>query len=193
MSVGNNLAVDGTGWFGGNTTLGNATTSDTIYLNSRFASRLEPTANNDLDLGAFSNAWNDVFSSGTLWAGVLSADGNVTLGDSGADTITFNGGVASSVAPGTHNTYDVGVLVSGAGAGAAFNDLVASGTVYMTTSTLVNSVAVSNLVMGSGKASLGAAIIMEKSDGSGCINFSFGVNGEFVTSTVSSGTYPCDF
>ena len=65
-----------------------------------------------LDIGSGSltvNSGGDLVTQGSLTvAGVSSLDGNVELGDSSTDLITFNGLVNSHIIPQTHNLYDLG-------------------------------------------------------------------------------------
>ena len=61
-TISGNLAVQG------NTRLGDATT-DLIDVTGRFSTSLLPNQNNTTDLGAFANAWRDIYASNTLRIG----------------------------------------------------------------------------------------------------------------------------
>ncbi|MBI2099260.1 hypothetical protein HYT45_02480 [Candidatus Uhrbacteria bacterium] len=62
---------------------GNAT-SDRVWMTGRLASSLLPTSNASLDLGAYVNAWRNIYASGTLYAGGVSTStlDNVVIGGS---------------------------------------------------------------------------------------------------------------
>ncbi|MEK7083627.1 MAG: hypothetical protein AAB932_00135 [Patescibacteria group bacterium] len=123
-SLSANLSLDG------NTTLGNATSTDILYINSRLAGSLIPTSNNDADLGEFARAYNDIFSSGTSYLGAVSTTGHVTFGDTtSSDIIYLNARVASDIEASVNNQSDLG------GYGNAWRDVFVSGTLYVGTLT----------------------------------------------------------
>lgn len=101
-TIGTNISTDGTLTTNGSTTLGDDATADTVTLNARFASTMNPSTNNARDLGAFGTAWRDIYASSSLRVGgssassTLSSNGNFTLGgvlqsDSTTGTSTFAG------------------------------------------------------------------------------------------------------
>jgi len=110
-TVGTNVSVSGTLTVSGNTTLGNATSTDIIYVNSYFASSLIPTANNSEDLGIYGNAWNNIFASGTSYLAHVSSTGAITVG--------------ANITSDTNNTDDLGAY------GLAWKDAYVSGTLYL--------------------------------------------------------------
>ena len=63
------ILADGNVTFNGNTTLGDAAASDTITLNARFASDLDPSTNNARDLGAYDLAFKNLYASSTIYLG----------------------------------------------------------------------------------------------------------------------------
>jgi len=86
----------------GNSTLGDAT-GDTITVAGRFSSSLNPSSNNQYDIGLFGKAWKNIYASGTIYGGT----GSYTISDaslyhggyltiSGASTSTFTGGIQAS-------------------------------------------------------------------------------------------------
>ena len=83
-----NLTVDG------NTTLGNAT-SDTITATARFASDVNPSADNTYDLGTAGNSWRNLY-----------IDGTATIASLVATTADINGGTidATSIGATTPST-----------------------------------------------------------------------------------------
>ena len=107
-----------------NATVGDATSTDRMYLNARVGSSIIPTANNLIDVGEFDRAWRNTFVSGTAYAGTLTVDGNTTLGNAISDTVTVNGLFASDLNPDGNGTRNIGNY------GYAFTNVLASGTVY---------------------------------------------------------------
>jgi hypothetical protein len=73
-----------------NATLGSSNT-DTLEVNSRITTDLEPNANNSKDIGTNGRNWRDGFFGRDLQTVNLSSTGNTTLGDAAADTVTING------------------------------------------------------------------------------------------------------
>ena len=127
-TISTNISTDGTLTTNGNTTLVYDATVDTVTLNARFASTMNPSTNNARDLGAFGTAWRDIYASSSLRVGgssassTLSSNGNITAGGLlviyGSGTSTF----ASNAAPTTNNAVDVG------GYDSAWRSIYASGT-----------------------------------------------------------------
>ncbi|MEK7516000.1 MAG: hypothetical protein AAB562_00205, partial [Patescibacteria group bacterium] len=94
-------------------------TAGTVFLTS--GDHLASLGNNNADLGQFAFAFRNIFASGTTRLGVLSTDGNTTLGDDATvDTVTLNARFASTMNPSTNNTIDLGAF------GTAFRDIYAS-------------------------------------------------------------------
>jgi hypothetical protein len=103
----------------GNTTLGNAAT-DTVTVTADVASNLIPSADNTYNLGSATDEWANIYIDGTAQVDTLQVDesatitanltvnGNTTLGDSAADTVTVTADVASNLIPSVDNTYDLG-------------------------------------------------------------------------------------
>lgn len=77
-SIGTNVSVTGTltvtdaATFNGNVTIGNLATADTLTVTARLAADLDPNANNTVDLGSFSLAFKDIYSSSTVFAADIS-------------------------------------------------------------------------------------------------------------------------
>lgn len=109
------------------TQIGASTFTGTLTINNltTFNGNATPGTNNSRDLGSVSSAWKDIYSSGTTRLGTLSNDGNTTFGDSSADTVTFNGQVASTINPNANNTLDLGTF------GNAWRNINASGTLQV--------------------------------------------------------------
>ncbi|MDP6587449.1 MAG: hypothetical protein QF535_22570, partial [Anaerolineales bacterium] len=83
-TIGNNVSVGGTLTTTGATTLNGAVTlgdagGDTLTFTGRIASDLTPTTTNNGDLGSYSYAWKDIYASGSIFAGDLYVDGNLSL------------------------------------------------------------------------------------------------------------------
>ena len=72
------LTVDGATTLNGAVTLGDAG-GDALTFTGRIASDLTPTTTNNGDLGSYSYAWKDVYASGSIFAGDLYVDGNLSL------------------------------------------------------------------------------------------------------------------
>ncbi len=68
----------------GNITFGTST-SNTITPTARFAGDLDPSTNNARDFGLFGNAWNDLFASGTVYAGVYEGVATSTFNEQSGD------------------------------------------------------------------------------------------------------------
>lgn len=148
-TIGNNVSVGGTLAVTGVTTV---------------SSDIDPDANNTIDLGAFATAYNDVFASGTVYAGVFQVDGAATFG--------------GDLNPNANNTLDIGAFTT------AFKDVFASGTVYAATSTVYSPTGTSTIYLSSGLANTGGRIILEEADGNGCMQIYFDGEG-MVTSTIT--------
>ena len=121
----------------GNTTLGNAT-SDTVTYTARAVTDFLPNADATYNLGNSSLEWNNLWLDGTanvdtlqvdenatvtggmsvggnmsttgnnVIGGNLSVNGNTSLGDTAADTVTFNADVASNIIPSADSTHSLG-------------------------------------------------------------------------------------
>jgi hypothetical protein len=161
------LSISGTSSFTGQATYQNQT---------NFGGNILPTTNNIRDIGSFGSAWRDVYSSGTANLGTLSADGNITLGDSSTDNITLNARFASTLNPNANNTIDVGTY------GTAFKDIYASGTVRFGTATAGLTIVGNALSTTSGAA--GGSITFNPGSGgnvrpaaAGTNSFDLGTNG----------------
>lgn len=72
-----NINASGTLQIGGNMTLGDNATVDTLTVNARYASTIQPTSNNVRALGAFGFAWSNIFASGTIFVNNVSSS-NIT-------------------------------------------------------------------------------------------------------------------
>lgn len=79
-------------------TFTNSTTADATQVNQDF---------NDILNGVSDGTKNISVSAGTF-AGTLTANGNVTLGTTGSNTITVNGSLASTFPVLTNNSFDIG-------------------------------------------------------------------------------------
>lgn len=196
VSVGGTFALTGAATLNGHTTLGNVTSTDILYLNSRVASSIISTVNDAIDLGEFSRAYNDVFASGTVYAdefygGTITAtstvtlNGAVTLGDAVGDDITITGYIASNVIPKTNDAYDLGAFAK------AYNDVFASGTAYSASSTVYNPSTTSTVYVSSNATNIGGQIILKAYNGT-CYAVYIGKfnDGQLgVTSTALSACY----
>lgn len=89
-----NLTVDG------NTTLGNST-SDTITATARFASDLNPSADNTYDLGTSSNSWRNANIEGTATIGTASLTNALTTANGGTGLSSYTAGDIVYYASGT--------------------------------------------------------------------------------------------
>ena len=70
---------------------------------------VQPTTNNDIDLGTSSLKFKDGYFAGDLTVdGDISLGGNITLGDADTDSVTVNADVDSHLIPNTDDTYDLG-------------------------------------------------------------------------------------
>ncbi len=183
----------------GNTTLGDATTTDTITLNARFTTDLEPTVNNSEDVGGFGNAWNDEFVSGTSYLATLTLTGSTTLGDTTtSDILYINSRIASSLIPTVHNTITLGTIGTNAygdinSSGTLFsqaakipNYISTSGTVYSASTTVFNSTGSSTVFIFTdlGVTSKGPQIIFRDATGTNCTAI-FTSNGLLLTTAAS--------
>ena len=139
--AGNNttdLGAFGTAWkdiyASGSVRIGSGTASTTISSSGNITTTGSyiPASNNSSDIGAFGTATKDIYSSGTTQLGTLSNDGNTTLGDASADTITLNARFASTLNPNANNTLDLGAF------GNAWKDIYTSGTVRIGTGTVID-------------------------------------------------------
>ncbi|MBF8280643.1 MAG: hypothetical protein HW383_416, partial [Candidatus Magasanikbacteria bacterium] len=64
-------ATNWAGFFSGNTSLGQVTSTDITNFSSRISTSLIPVSNNQLDFGEGSRAWRDLFASGTIRVGTV--------------------------------------------------------------------------------------------------------------------------
>lgn len=137
-SLGGNLAVTGAATFNGHSTLGDATTTDRIFLNARVGSSIIPTADNSIDLGEFSRAYKNIYASSTAYlAGVTS----------------------TQISPWANNASDFGNY------GFAYKDVFASGTAYSASSTVFNESSSSSVYIKSGTTNRGGQLILKAYDG----------------------------
>ena len=118
----------------GSIRVGSGAASTTISSSGNITTtgNILPASNNASDIGAFGAATKDIYSSGTTRLGTLSNDGNTTLGDTSADTITLNARFASTLNPNANNTLDIGTF------GTAWKDIYSSGTVRIGTGTIID-------------------------------------------------------
>ena len=98
---------------------------------------IEPTTDNDVDIGSSSKEFKDLYLDGTATIDTLQVDesatitanltvnGNTTLGNAATDTVTITADVASNIIPSADNTYDLGA------SGAEFKDLYIDGVAYV--------------------------------------------------------------
>jgi hypothetical protein len=96
--LGSNLKVDG------NVILGDLN-SDTVAINGRVSTSIEPSADNLHNLGSLGQRWS------SLWLGTdLQVDGNSILGSANTDTVAINAQISTSLVPSTDNTNNLGDL-----------------------------------------------------------------------------------
>jgi hypothetical protein len=119
LTVSGNATISTNLTVNGNTTIGNAAT-DTITITADVASHLIPSVDNTYDLGASTDEWRNLYIDGIAQVDTLQVDesatitanltvnGNTTLGDSAADTVTVTADVASNLIPSVDNTHDLG-------------------------------------------------------------------------------------
>ena len=93
---------------------------DTLSSVGIINSSLVPSPDNNHDLGSTIFEWRDLFIDGiahidtldidstSTFTGTASFNGDVNLGNSSADDITFNGDVINSITPNTDNIYALG-------------------------------------------------------------------------------------
>lgn len=196
----------------GNATVGNATSTDRVFLNARVASSIIPTTNNLLDIGEYERAWNNIYASGTLFASttrvydgtaqqpgyafVKDGDtgffGGTGYGMSGYIGVALDGsldfyfrdyGPTSVFAPSSSGVHHLGNYADSDGDG-VWGNVYASGTVYMGAGNIFNPTASSTLTITSGGAGLGGQIILKDSDGSGCSVMSLN-NGTLTTAAIT--------
>jgi len=130
------MTVTSTASMNGNTTIGNST-ADTLAVNSRLTSHL--IANGAYDLGSSSLEWRNLYLDGTAKVDTLTVDenatvagtlgvtgaatfnGDMTLGDATADTITVKGNFANQHTEGLATFGDkVGIATGSVTAGYVF-------------------------------------------------------------------------
>jgi len=143
----------------GNTTLGNAAT-DTVTVTADIASSLIPSVDNTHDLGAATDEWRNIYIDGTAQVDTLQVDesatitanltvnGNTTLGDTAADTVTVTADVASNLIPSADNTHDLGAT------GSEWKDL------YITGTANIDSLVADTAAISAGTATLSAATVI---------------------------------
>ena len=137
MLVNGDLHVTGTitadGDIGGQITIGDSNT-DNVVFNAEINSHVIPDVHNTYDLGSdptveyapgeFGKAWRALYAdtvvSTTLEledltvnndltvSGTSTFNGDVTLGDTSTDTVTFSGTISGNLIPTTTNFYDIG-------------------------------------------------------------------------------------
>ncbi|MBU3968829.1 hypothetical protein KJ991_01290, partial [Patescibacteria group bacterium] len=104
--IGGDLSVTG------NTTLGNATTTDITYFNSRIGSSLIPTADNILDLGDSANwlRWKSGFFGTSIGIGGNATTTGSSLLSSGAYAIDSNGTLSINTTNNQPTTFGTGLV-----------------------------------------------------------------------------------
>jgi hypothetical protein len=90
-----------------NATLGGSNT-DSLAVNARITTDLEPETNNARDIGTNGRNWRDGFFGRNLQTVNFSSTGSTTLGDATADLITANGRFNTDLVPSTDNARDLG-------------------------------------------------------------------------------------
>jgi hypothetical protein len=90
-----------------NATLGSSNT-DSLAVNARISTDLEPVTNNARDIGTNGRNWRDGFFGRNLQTVNFSSTGSTTLGDATADLITANGRFNTDLVPSTDNARDLG-------------------------------------------------------------------------------------
>ncbi|KKM94113.1 hypothetical protein LCGC14_1201640, partial [marine sediment metagenome] len=107
------LICNSTANFNSTVTLGD-NTSDLILPIGRFAADLDPSADNQRDIGAVGLEWRNLFIDGIATIDTLQVDldavfdGNMTLGSSSADNITFNGDTVGNITPNVTGVDNLG-------------------------------------------------------------------------------------
>ena len=98
---------------------------------------IEPTTDNDIDIGSSSKEFKELFLDGTATIDTLQVDesatitanltvnGNTTLGNAASDTVTITADVASDIIPSADNTHDLGA------SGSEWKDLYIDGVAYV--------------------------------------------------------------
>ena len=129
--VNGNLHATGNITADGDITIGDANT-DNVVFNADINSDIIPNTNNEFNLGsnpatggkAWKNVYADNIVANTLQlqdltvdqnfevSGTATLNGDVTLGDTSADNVTFNGKVNSNIVPTTNAFYDLGATGS---------------------------------------------------------------------------------
>jgi hypothetical protein len=119
LTVSGNATITTNLTVNGNTVIGNAN-NDTLDVKADFISSLVPNTDDTYDLGFTTNEWRDLYIDGIANIDTLQVDesatitanltvnGNTTLGDSAADTVTITADVASNLIPSVDNTHDLG-------------------------------------------------------------------------------------
>jgi hypothetical protein len=90
-----------------NATLGSSNT-DSLAVNARITTDLDPETNNARDIGTSGRNWRDGFFGRNLQTVNFSSTGSTTLGDATADLITANGRFNTDLVPSTDNARDLG-------------------------------------------------------------------------------------
>ena len=128
LRLSGNADIDGNINLGGNITVGDATT-DFVKFGADVSSSIIPDVNNAFDLGSSTQAWRDLYVSGTAYieglsiegdieltnlalpgdltvSGTTSLQGETTIGNEAGDTVAINGEIIDipNVAAGTDNT-----------------------------------------------------------------------------------------
>lgn len=84
--------------------IGDGTTQGGLLVSGTLVNETSPKLGTDLDLNG-----NNIIGTGNInIAGTITATGTVNLGDGAEDNVIVGGQIASSLTPGTDNTYDLG-------------------------------------------------------------------------------------
>lgn len=119
-----NLTVNGITTLNGDTTLGDST-NDIVTINSltKFGNDIRPTTGDVYDIGRSTDRFADIWINGTLYANdtnsgvtaynitvsnALTVNGDVTLGNSLSDEVTFNADVVSNIMPNSDAARSLG-------------------------------------------------------------------------------------
>jgi len=136
-----------------NTTLGDATTTDIVYFNSRIGTSLIPTADNVLDIGDGANnlSWRNGYFAGSIGIGTTSPYAKLSVvGETVAEYFTATSTSATSTFPwlsatrsnlgtiigGTWNGSTIDEAYGGTGTTSPYQFLYGDGTNFTSTSTI---------------------------------------------------------
>lgn len=105
---------DSTATFNGDVVLGNSS-SDNITFNGDTVGNLTPNVSDTNDIGTSAQKYRNGYFSNLLdiggnitVGGAATLNGDVVLGNSSTDDITFNGDTVGNLTPNVNNTYDLG-------------------------------------------------------------------------------------